>query len=106
MDCEHRAEDYFAGVLQGEERSAFERHLAWCEPCRDALEKLRTLHPRLSSQLPRSRLHPRSEWMARVKATLTAQPPRWIGLCMVLAAAAMVLALIVVAILAAIGARG
>jgi len=50
MSIEHReglVEDYFAGVLQGSEREAFERHLEGCAICRQRLAEVKALDSRL-----------------------------------------------------------
>ena len=74
MSAEHRVEDYFAGVLEGEERVGFERHMESCVTCKDAIEALRRLDVRLSRELAPSvaAREPRREWLEQVKADLPA----------------------------------
>ena len=47
-------EDYFAGLLHGVEKEAFERHLAKCPRCQEALKELRRLDAKLREELPRT----------------------------------------------------
>lgn len=65
MAVTHQIEDYFAGVLEGGERAAFERHLEECPYCQRALEELRRLDGRLAAELPRAiaAREPRREWL-------------------------------------------
>ena len=45
------AEDYFAGVLEGDEKVAFEDHLVRCSVCRERLAEVRALDARLREEL-------------------------------------------------------
>lgn len=61
----HRVEDYFAGVLEGRERGAFERHLESCPQCAKGLKELQDLDKKLATHLPRTLPYrePRREWL-------------------------------------------
>ena len=53
-NAEHRegmVEDYFAGVLEGAEREAFERHLQTCRICEERLAEVKALDARLREEL-------------------------------------------------------
>lgn len=66
MMTEHRrVEDYFAGVLRGNARLDFERHLVKCTLCQERLKELRRLDAQLRRELPRT-VHgkePTPEWV-------------------------------------------
>jgi len=60
-------EDYFAGVLQGDARRAFERHLATCTLCQEHLKELRQLDDQLRKELPRTvEEEPTPEWVKEI----------------------------------------
>ena len=54
---------YFYGELIPAERDAFERHLAGCRPCRDALDELATIRAALSAR-PAISAPPDGDWSA------------------------------------------
>lgn len=54
---------YFYGELIPAERDAFERHLAGCRPCRDALDELATIRAALSGR-PAISAPPDGDWSA------------------------------------------
>jgi len=68
MNTCSRIEDYFAGVLQGEEKEAFERHLATCPRCERRLQQLIQLDKELRKRLPRTLpgLEVRPSWLAEL----------------------------------------
>lgn len=54
MKSEHRegmVEDYFAGVLEGADREAFEEHLRSCSVCQQRLAELKALDVKLREGL-------------------------------------------------------
>ena len=70
--CE-KIEDYFAGVLQGDNRVSFEGHLKVCPVCRNGLERLILLDKELRETLPQTLpdTEPPSDWPGKlIKATL------------------------------------
>jgi len=52
-DSEGVVEDYFAGLLQGAEKEAFERHLRTCPICQKRLAEMKALNAKLRKELKR-----------------------------------------------------
>ena len=61
----NKIEDYFAGVLQGEEKATFKHHLESCSTCQKRLDQLVFLDKELRRVMPRTLQEKKlsSNWM-------------------------------------------
>jgi hypothetical protein len=77
VSCD-RIEDYFAGVLQGDNRVSFEGHLEACLTCRNSLKHLVLLDKELRETLPSTLpdVEPSSDWIENLVQTTLDQTKR------------------------------
>ena len=73
-----KIEDYFAGVLQGDNRVSFESHLKVCPACRGSLKRLILLDKELRETLPHTLpdIEPPSNWVDGLIQTTLDQAKR------------------------------
>jgi anti-sigma factor RsiW len=70
MEMCDRIEEYFAGILSGEDRLMFQNHMASCPTCRTRWEQLVFLDRELRKALPRVPKEEaiRTEWLENLVA--------------------------------------